>query len=189
MKNGSNKQEPNGVTNIVPNVVAFIAGRSGTGKTTLMEALVAVLKGNGYRVGTVKHSRHEAAMDKEGSDSWRFTQAGADITVLAAKGQLAVLRNIDQPSLEDALLEASSGTDIVLVEGFKEMNVPKIEVYRSGYSDGLYSRQDKHQDPYLIAVASDIPLEVDVPVLDLNDPDSVCEFIVERIIKGRKREY
>ena len=185
MKNGTSRREPGGVNKIVPNVVAFIAGRSGTGKTTLMEALVTVLKGNGYRVGTVKHSRHEASMDREGSDSWRFTQAGADITVLAAKGQLAVLRNIDQPSLEDALLEASSGTDIVLVEGFKEMNVPKIEVYRSEHSKDLYSQRDKDPDPYLIAVASDTPLEVDIPVLDLNDPDSVCEFIIERFLIKR----
>jgi molybdopterin-guanine dinucleotide biosynthesis protein MobB len=185
MKNGTNRQEPGGVNNIVPNVVAFISGRSGTGKTTLMEALVPVFKRNGYRVGTVKHSGHEATLDKEGSDSWRFTQAGADITVLAAKGQLAVLRTIDQPSIDDALLEASSGTDIVLVEGFKEMPVPKIEVYRSGYSDGLYSRLDKDPDPYLIAVASDTHLDVDVPVLDLNDPDSVCGFIVERFFKTR----
>ena len=185
MKDGSSRQGPEGVVNKVPNVVAFIAGRSGTGKTTLMEALVTMLKGKGYRVGTVKHSGHEAAMDREGSDSWRFTQAGADITVLAAKRQLAVLRNIEQPSLDDALLEASSGTDIVLVEGFKEMNVPKIEVYRSGHSEDVHSRQDKDPDPYLIAVASDTPLDVDVPVLDLNDPDSVCEFIIERFLIRR----
>ena len=169
MKEGSNREGPNGVTN----VVAFIAGRSGTGKTTLMEALVTALKGKGYLVGTVKHSGHEAAMDREGSDSWRFTHAGADITVLAAKGQLAVFRAINQPSLDD----------IVLVEGFKEMPVPKIEVYRSGHSDGLYSRGDKDPDPYLIAVASDTPLDIDVPVLNLNDPDEVCEFIVRKFIK------
>ncbi|MDF1526624.1 MAG: molybdopterin-guanine dinucleotide biosynthesis protein B [bacterium] len=185
MKDGSSRQGPEGVADKIPNAVAFIAGRSGTGKTTLMEALLTVLKGKGYRVGTVKHSGHQAAMDREGSDSWRFTQAGADITVLAASGQLAVLRNIDQPSLEDALLEASSGTDIVLVEGFKEMNLPKIEVYRSEHSEGLYFRRDKEPDPYLIAVASDTPLDIDVPVLNLNDPEEVCKFIVERFLKSR----
>ena len=166
-------------------VVAFIAARSGTGKTTLMEAVVTGLKEKGYRVGAVKHSGHDAAIDKEGSDSWRFTRAGADVTVLAAKGQFAVLRASKQPSLEDALLEASSGTDIVLVEGFKEMPVPKIEVYRSGHSKELYCRGEDHRDPNLVAIASDISLDLDVPVLDLNDPDEVCEFIVERIIKER----
>ena len=165
-------------------VVAFIAARSGTGKTTLMEALITRLKEKGYRVGTVKHSTHEAVVDREGSDSWRFTRAGTDVTVLAANRQLAVFRAIEQPSLDDALLEASSGTDIVLVEGFKEMSVPKIEVYRSGHSGKLYCRREEYTDPHLVAVASDIPLDLDVPVLDLNDPEEVCEFIVERFIKS-----
>lgn len=163
-------------------VVAFIAARSGTGKTTIMEGVVTRFKEKGYRVGIVKHSRHEVAMDKEGSDSWRFTRAGADVTVLAAKGQLAVLRAIDQPSLDDALLEASPGMDIVLVEGFKEMSVPKIEVYRSGHSEELHCRGEEYIDPYLVAVASDVPLDLDVPVLDLNDPEEVCEFIIRRFL-------
>ncbi len=164
--------------------VAFIAARSGTGKTTLVEALIPRLKGKGYRVGAVKHSGHDAVTDKEGSDSWRFTRAGTDVTVLAAKGQLAVIRPIEQPSLDEALLEASSGTDIVLVEGFKEMCVPKIEIYRSGHSDVLHCRKEKYADPYLVAVASDMPMELDVPVLDLNDPEEVCEFIIEKFLKN-----
>jgi molybdopterin-guanine dinucleotide biosynthesis protein MobB len=164
-------------------VVAFIAATSGTGKTTLMEALVGCLKEKGYRVGAVKHSRHDAFIDKEGSDSWRFTRAGTEVTVLAAKEQLAVFRATKQPSLDDALLEASSGVDIVLVEGFKDLPVPKIEVYRSGHSEDLYSRGGKYTDPYLVAVASDIPLDLDVPVLNLNEPDEVCEFIIERFLK------
>jgi len=166
-----------------PKVVAFVAAQSGTGKTTLIEDLVPLLKEKGYRVGAIKHSRHGAKMDKEGSDSWRFKSAGADVTVLAAKGQLAVLRAIADPSLDDALLEASSGTDIVLVEGFKEMSVPKIEIFRSRHSEELHCRRDGNTDPYLIAVASDIPLDVDVPVLNLNDPKEVCAFIVEQIIE------
>jgi molybdopterin-guanine dinucleotide biosynthesis protein MobB len=166
------------------NVVAFIAARSGTGKTTLMEALVTLLKEKGYRVGAVKHSGHEADVDKEGSDSWRFTRAGSDVSVLAAKGQLAVLRAIKEPSIDDALEAAAVGTDIVLVEGFKEMSVPKIEVYRSGHSDTLHCRQKDYWDPNLVAVASDIPLEADVPVLDLNDPGEVFEFVVERFIRS-----
>jgi molybdopterin-guanine dinucleotide biosynthesis protein MobB len=170
------------------NVVAFIAARSGTGKTTLMEALIIRLKGKGHQVGAVKHSQHDAALDKEGSDSWRFTRAGTDVTVLASKGQLAVLRTLEQPSLDEALLAASSDMDIVLVEGFKEMPVPKIEIYRSGHSDLLHCRGEVYKDPYLVAVVSDIPMDLDVPVLDLNDPDGVCEFIVERFIKSRKRK-
>jgi len=165
-------------------IVAFIAARSKTGKTTLMEALVTRLKGKGYRVGAVKHSGHETIVDREGSDSWRFTRAGADVTVLASKEQLAVIRSIEQPSLDDALQEASSGMDIVLVEGFKDVPVPKIEIYRSGHSDVLHCRGEEYTDPYLVAVASDMPMDLDVPVLDLNDPDQVCEFIIGKFLKS-----
>jgi len=154
--------------------VAFIAATSGTGKTTLMEAVIGMLRGKGYRVGTVKHSAHEALVDREGSDSWRFAQAGSDVTVLAAKGLLAVLRAVELPSVEEALLAASADTDIVLVEGFREMCLPKIEVYRSGHSQTLYCRRKEFTDPGLVAVASDTPLEIDVPVLDINRPEEVC---------------
>ena len=166
--------------------VAFIAARSGTGKTTLIQGLIIRLKKQNYRVGTVKHTRHEASLDREGSDSWRFTQAGSDVTVLAAMGQLHVMRAMAQTSLDAVLLEASTGTDIVLVEGFKEMPVPKIEVYRAGHSEELFCRSKENTDPDLVAVASDTPLDLDVPVLDLNDPDEICEFIVERFVKGRE---
>jgi molybdopterin-guanine dinucleotide biosynthesis protein B len=86
-----------------PNTVAFVASGSGAGKTSLVEALVPLLKAKGYRVGTVKHSRHDAVMDREGSDSWRFRRAGSDVTVLAAMGQLAILLAVDHPCVDDAL--------------------------------------------------------------------------------------
>lgn len=163
-------------------VVAFISSRSGTGKTTLLEGLVRRLKERGYRVGVVKHSGHDASVDREGSDSWRLTQAGSDVTVLAAKGQLAVWRTMGQPSLDDALVEASSGTDVVLVEGFKDMPLTKIEVYRSGHSCELWCSGERGSDPHLVAVASDVPLDLDIPVLDLNDHDQIFDFLVKRIL-------
>ena len=169
----------------VSKTVAFVASKSGAGKTTIIESVLNRLNRKGYRVGVIKHAGHDASIDKEGSDSWRFTQAGSVVTVLASMKQLAVLRAVDEPSLENALHEASSGTDIVLVEGFKEMKVPKIEVFRSKVTRELCCRGTGTADPDLVAVASDVPLDVDVPLLDLNDPREVCEFIIERFIKGR----
>ena len=165
------------------NAVAFVASGSGVGKTSLVEALTTLLKIKGYRVGTVKHSGHDAVMDREGSDSWRFRHAGSDVTVLAARKQIAVLMAVDQPSIDDAVSYASAGTDIVLVEGYREMSIPKIEIFRSSCADGLFCRRDGFADPDLVAVASDVPLELDVPVLDLNDPEKVCEFVIERFLK------
>lgn len=163
-------------------VIALVAAASGAGKTTLMEGIIKGLKSRGYRVGVVKHSIHDAAMDREGSDSWRLHQAGADVTVLAARGQLAVLRNMKNPSLQTALQEASPHTDIVLVEGFRDMEIPKIEVFRSGCCREMHCRGKGEPDPFLAAVASDVPLDLDVPVLDLNNPDEVCEFIIQRFM-------
>ena len=172
--------------NVPHNTVAFVASVSGAGKTTLMEAVIKRLKAKDLRVGAVKHSNHAARVDRPGSDSWRFGEAGSEVTVLAALGTLTVMRKRRGDELVEVLLEASRDTDIVLVEGFREMNLPKIEVFRSGVSSFLYCRQKDFKDPDLVAVASDIPLDLDVPILDLNDPDSVCDFIMERFIKTSK---
>ncbi len=167
----------------VVNTVAFVAAASGSGKTTLIESLVKRLRGKGYRVGTVKHSVHEATFDRKGSDSWRFERAGADVTVLASRGRLDVFRAVENPSADEALQAASSGTDIVLVEGFRDSPLPKIEVFRSDHSKELLCRRGEIKGPGFVAVASDIHLDLDVPVLDLNDPDEICDFIIRRFIE------
>lgn len=168
-----------------PAVVAFVAARSGAGKTTLVEKVVACLKGRGFRVGTVKHSGHRARFDREGTDSWRYSRAGADVSVLAAPDMLAVVRMVQHPTLADAVAQASVDTDIVLVEGFKDLPVPKIEVHRSGHCEALYCHGRDGADPCLVAVASDIPVDVDVPLLNLNDPEEVCSFIIVNFLKER----
>lgn len=162
--------------------VAFVAEKSGAGKTTLLVEVLKVLKKRGHRVGTVKHALHEIQLDREGTDSWRHAQAGSDVCVLAGPGFLATVRRLPKPMLEDALAEASLGTDIVLVEGFKNALLMKIEVYRSGHSDRLLCEEPQGKDMGIVAVASDVPLEVSIPVLPLNDPVEVCDFIVERFL-------
>lgn len=162
--------------------VGFVSGKSGTGKTTLLVEVVRILRERGYRVGTIKHARHEVHIDREGSDSWRHARAGSEVVVLAGPGLLATLRKSVRPTLADALTEASAGTDIVLVEGFKDDHLPKIEIYRSGYSEELLFMVPQSEDTGIIAVATDIPLDVAVPVLPLDDPEKVCDFIVERFL-------
>lgn len=168
---------------IAVKAVAIIAAASGIGKTTLMEGVINFLKTEGYRVGAVKHTSHEATVDRKGTDSWRFFEAGADVTILAAPHQVAVIRKQDKPAIGMILLEASRDTDVVLVEGFKDLALPKIEVYREGQVEGLYSRGEDRYDHNLIAVATDADIILDVPVLDLNDPEDVGKFIVGNIIE------
>jgi molybdopterin-guanine dinucleotide biosynthesis protein MobB len=162
--------------------VSFVA-KSGTGKTTLLEKVVSELKARGYRLGVIKHDAHRFDIDHPGKDSYRLTAAGADTMLISSPEKLAVVKKHQQSPPVEELIETYFGdVDIVLTEGFKKSGMPKIEVHRKERSDTLLCRGESH-DPTLIAVASDEPLELDVPVLDLNDPAQVADFIVETFLE------
>lgn len=163
--------------------VSFVA-KSGTGKTTLLERVIAELKQRGYRVGVVKHDAHRFEIDHPGKDSWRLTQAGADTMLISSPQKLAVVKQHDvAPPIEELIATYFEDVDVVLTEGFKKSTLPKIEVHRQERSNGLLCRGEEH-DPTLLAVASDALLELDVPLLDLNNAPQVADFVVERIIRA-----
>jgi molybdopterin-guanine dinucleotide biosynthesis protein MobB len=163
--------------------VSFVA-KSGTGKTTLLEKVIADLKGRGYRVGAVKHDAHHFDIDHPGKDSHRMTAAGADTLLITSPEKLALVKkHAESPSIEELLATYFSDVDIVLTEGFKKSGLPKIEVHRRERSPSLLCRGDE-DDPTLLAVASDEPLSLDVPVLDLDNPAAVADFITERFLHG-----
>ena len=160
-------------------VMAFVA-RSGTGKTTLVESLIALAKARGLKVGALKHDAHRFEIDRPGKDSYRFTAAGADAMALVSDDTTALVRRHAQvPDVEALLRTYFSDMDLVLVEGWKTSALPRIEVHRPGLGRPLLSRGETH-DPHLVAVACDGPLEVDVPVLPLDDPAAVLDFINAR---------
>ena len=171
---------PSGSPAPVP-AVSFVA-KSGTGKTTLLERVIAELKCRGYRVGAIKHDAHRFDIDHPGKDSYRLTAAGADTMLIGSPEKLALVRRqAAAPPLEELLATYFHDVDIVLTEGFKRSTLPKIEVHRGERSDSLLCRGDEH-DPTLLAVASDRPLELDVPVLDLNDAVGTADFLVRRLL-------
>ena len=162
--------------------VSFVA-KSGTGKTTLLEKVITRLKELGYRVGVVKHDAHRFDIDYPGKDSYRLTAAGADTTLICSPEKLALIRkHAVSPSIEEMLEEYFGDVDIVLTEGFKKSSMPKIELHRRERSPTLLCRGEEH-DPTLIAVASDEPLDLDVPLLDLNDSEMVALFIEQYFLK------
>jgi len=162
--------------------VSFVA-KSGTGKTTLLEKVIASLKERGYKVGVVKHDAHRFDIDHPGKDSYRLTAAGADTMLISSPEKLALIKkHAESPPVEDLLSTYFTGTDIVLTEGFKKSSLPKIELHRQERSTNLLCRGEEH-DPTLIAVASDKQLDLDVPVLDLNNPEMVADFIETRFLK------
>lgn len=156
-------------------VIGF-AGWSGSGKTTLLEQVIALLEARGLVVSLIKHAHHEFEVDYPGKDSYRHRHAGCREVLVTSASRWVVmheLRGRDELSLDEALAQLSP-CDIVLVEGFKREPIPKIEIYRSEI--------DKPQlfphDPNIIAVASDGPVETTLPLLDLNQPAAVADFIV-----------
>ncbi|MBE0504402.1 MAG: molybdopterin-guanine dinucleotide biosynthesis protein B [Desulfuromonadales bacterium] len=168
---------------MTPPVVSIVA-RSGTGKTTLLEKLIAELKGRGYRVGAIKHDAHSFSIDHEGKDSWRLTQAGAETMLITSPAKVAMVkmnRAGEEPELGETIARYCRDLDIVLTEGFKRSTMPKIEVHRQECQQALLCRGEEF-DPHLFAVAADTDLQLDVPVFDLNDAPGICDLIVARFL-------
>jgi molybdopterin-guanine dinucleotide biosynthesis protein MobB len=168
----------------LPPVVSFIA-RSGTGKTTLLTALIAELKSRGHKVGAIKHDAHKFEIDHAGKDSYRFTKSGADSMLISSNSKLAFVKQHQQtPEIQELVSDYFPDVDIVLVEGFKRLGLPKIEVHRREHGATLICRGENH-DPALLAVATDEELQIDVPQLDLNDPAAIIDFLLKTL--GVKR--
>jgi molybdopterin-guanine dinucleotide biosynthesis protein MobB len=155
-----------------------IVGESGTGKTNLIERLIVEFKKRGMRVATVKHSHGKIDLDKEGKDTWRFAEAGSDITVVSSVDKLAYIRNVDSDSSIAEILRMIGGSvDLVLFEGFKKGNIPKIEVYREQSGSELACPPQ-----ILSAVVTDKHLDINLPQIPLDDTAQVADFIERNIL-------
>ncbi|WP_368299766.1 molybdopterin-guanine dinucleotide biosynthesis protein MobB [Kluyvera sichuanensis] len=156
-----------------------IAAWSGTGKTTLLKKLIPELCAKGIRPGLIKHTHHNMDVDKPGKDSYELRKAGAAQTLVASRQRWALMTETpEEEELDLAFLVSrmdASKLDLVLVEGFKHEAVAKILLFRQ---DAGHPVNELIIDEHTIAVASDITLNVDVPVLDLNNLPEIVAFIV-----------
>ncbi|RYH01639.1 molybdopterin-guanine dinucleotide biosynthesis protein B [Salipiger sp. IMCC34102] len=153
-----------------------VTGWKNTGKTGLMERLVTEFTTRGLSVSTVKHAHHSVDVDHAGKDSHRHRQAGAQQVLLASANRWALmteLRGAQEPPLS-ALLARLDPVDLVLVEGYKRDTHPKIETHRAEAGQPLLARND----PTIRAVATDTPLDIDRPTLDLDDTAAIANFIL-----------
>ena len=144
-----------------------------------MERLVEEITARGLSVSTIKHSHHGADVDQPGRDTYRHRQAGAREVILASSARIAImqeLRNQPEPGLAD-LVARLSPVDLVLVEGYKREAHPKIEAFRQEAGHDLIAPKDAT----IHAVASDVPLDLDRPVLDLNDTAAIADFIFREL--------
>lgn len=156
-----------------------IVGWKNAGKTGLMERLVTEITGRGFTVSTVKHAHHSFDVDHVGKDSFRHRAAGATEVLLASRNRFALmheLRNTEEPELE-ALLSRLSPVDLVLIEGYKRDSHSKVEAHRAETGNALIAPDD----PTIKAVASDVPLDLDRPVFDLNNTGQIADFIMNEV--------
>ena len=156
-----------------------VVGWKNAGKTGLMERLVTEITGRGVRVSTVKHAHHSFDVDHPGKDSFRHRKAGATEVMLASRNRFALmheLRETEEPQLSD-LLARLSPVDLVLIEGYKRDQHPKVEAHRAVTGNPLIAPDD----PTIRAVASDTPVDLDRPVFDLNDTRAIADFILSEV--------
>jgi len=157
--------------------VMGIVGWSGSGKTSLLVAILPILKAQGFAVSTMKHAHHHLDMDTPGKDSHQHREAGASEVMIVTSSRWVLLhesREEPEPSIE-SLIERMTPVDLLLIEGFKTHAHPKLEIHRQSEGKPLLCPED----PEIVAVASDIPLPgLTVPCLDLNDPAAIAAFIV-----------
>ena len=158
--------------------VLGFAAYSGTGKTTLLVRLIPILKEQGIRVALVKHAHHDFDIDTPGKDSYELRKAGADQVLVASNKRRALIKEMSveaEPRLHDLIKELDlEHVDLVLVEGFRHLSLPKIELHRPSLNKGLICLEDGN----VIAVASDEKIDTgDLPLLDINRPEDIQSFI------------
>ena len=156
--------------------VVCIVGFSGSGKTTVTVGLIEVLKQRGFCVGTIKHDIHGFEMDRPGKDSWRHKQAGASTTIISSPFQVGLVMDADHDHHPLELLPLLRKMDIVLVEGFKRADLPKIEVFRAENQKPPACRGDKN----LLAVISDTALDWGVPCFASEDFQGIADMLIHR---------
>lgn len=164
------------------NVIGF-SGFSGAGKTTLVERLIGQLRRTGLRVSVVKHARHGFDIDRAGKDTYRHREAGAFEVVVASNQRLALMREFERDaelSVHSLIAELYDGVDWVLVEGFRDSDLQKIEVWRA--ENGKSARY--MDDDFVTAIATDspdqLPVATGLPVLDLNNPDAIAQWLLSQ---------
>lgn len=155
------------------------AAWSGSGKTTLMERLIPLFVAQGLRIAVVKHAHHAFDVDQPGKDSFRHRRAGATEVLVSSGARWALMHELRaEPEAElPQLLDKLAPCDLVLVEGFKRQPIPKIEIHRHATGAGLLHPDD----PHIVAIATDVPLESALPQFGLDDYPAIAGFVVHHL--------
>jgi molybdopterin-guanine dinucleotide biosynthesis adapter protein len=164
--------------------IISIVGASDSGKTTFLEKLIPELTGRGYRVGSIKHDVHGFEMDREGKDTWRLKKAGANTVAISSPDGIGSIRHVESElELQEIAARLFWTEDILITEGYKSSDFPKIEIFRSAVEAqpicGLKNN--------LVAIVTDDPVAIEVPRFSFADASGVADLIEARYLKDRKK--
>lgn len=169
-------------------LIISIVGYSNSGKTRLLEKMIPILKTKGYTVGIIKHTGHGFSLDQSGKDSFKFKEAGADGVAMVGSGQIGYLGNMEESAALD--LNRIEQTfffdrDIVLTEGFKKGDKPKIAVLTRGQEAQLL----KEVEGSIIATVGEIPFQSNLPHFKADDPEGLVQLLEDRFLKERNKPF
>lgn len=170
-----------------PTRIFGFAGWSGSGKTTLIEQLIPRFVARGLKVSVIKHAHHGFDIDRPGKDSWRHREAGAaEVMIVSAQRWVLMheLRSEQEPDLREQLAQFSP-CDLVLVEGYKQADIPKLEVHRASLGKPLLQPGDSN----IVALAADAQIDCPVPRFDLDEPDSIAGFIIDYLDERHESRF
>jgi molybdopterin-guanine dinucleotide biosynthesis protein MobB len=160
--------------------IVSIVGKSQSGKTVLMEQLIAEFKKRGYKVVALKHSRGGMEIDYPGKDSWKFAQAGSDAVCVSSPDKLAFIKKLDHDlDIEEIMPIVGPEFDLILAEGFRKSKIPKIEVHRKELGDDLLCYPEE-----LSAIVTDTPLDTDIAQLPWGDIVAIADFIEKNFLRA-----
>lgn len=170
--------------------IISVVGKTNSGKTTLIEKIIPILNKRGYKVGTIKHDVHQFEIDHEGKDTWRMTQAGADTVIIASGEKMGVIKKINRENnIDEITQQFLQDVDIVITEGYKKQNKPKIEVTCSeellcGKDDNLFAVVF---NPVRDRIKGSIN-GINIPYFGIDEAEKITDLIEEKFLKNQPKK-
>lgn len=158
-------------------VFSIVASSSNTGKTTILCKIIKELKNRGYRVATIKHHMGDFDIDHQDKDTWKHSQAGADMVIISSKVRIAKIEKVQEEYKLDDIISKIENVDIIITEGYKRENKPKLEVIRKEISEELISKEEE-----LFGIVTDFPLENQIPQFNFEQVIDIVNLIEEKFL-------